>query len=134
MRLTVNLYCRDHEACFLFYQALLGGSVIEAQRSPIFRSLSFGHFDLGFHAPEAVALLQATPWQAASDAGQPGASHYPNFDVEQPAAVDAAATQAVALGGRVVKGPYATYYGAWQVVLADPEGHFFRINCPNADR
>jgi catechol 2,3-dioxygenase-like lactoylglutathione lyase family enzyme len=135
MRLTVNLFCRNHEACFSFYQALLGGAEIESQRSTIFCSLSFGGFELGFHAPEAVTLLEAAPWQAAGTSpAQPGAAHYPNFDVDTAAAVNAAADQAVALGGRVVKGPYATYYGAWQVVLADPEGHFFRINCPNAGR
>lgn len=134
MRLTVNLFCREHEACFAFYQALLGGEEIEAQRSPIFRSLQFGGssggFQLGFHASEAVALLQAEPWRLAATRGEVAASHYPNFDVDSAAAVDAAAEKAVALGGRVVKGPYATYYGAWQVVLADVEGHFFRINCP----
>jgi catechol 2,3-dioxygenase-like lactoylglutathione lyase family enzyme len=136
MRLTVNLFCRDHDACFAFYQALLGGVEIEAQRSPIFRSLQFGDgqfgsFQLGFHAPEAVTLLEATPWHpipVEAERGA-GASHYPNFDVEAASVVDTSAEKVVALGGRVVKGPYTTYYGAWQVVLADPEGHLFRINC-----
>jgi hypothetical protein len=28
----------------------------------------------------------------------------------------------------VIKGPYRTYYGAWQVVAEDPEGNVFRLN------
>jgi predicted enzyme related to lactoylglutathione lyase len=126
--LTVNLFCRDHQRCFGFYQALLGGREVEAQRSPIFRALDFDSFQLGFHADDAVALLEAGPWRAHAGADQEVAAHYPNFNLARAADVDAVAARVAGLGGRVVKGPYRTYYQAWQAVLADPEGHFFRVN------
>jgi uncharacterized glyoxalase superfamily protein PhnB len=128
--LTVNLFCREHERCFEFYRALLGGVEIEVQRSPIFRALSFGSFELGFHAIDAVALLGAAPWRDAANAAQEVAAHYPNFNVALEAEVTAAADKVASLGGRVIKAPYRTYYHAWQTVLADCEGHFFRVNCP----
>jgi len=34
---------------------------------------------------------------------------------------------ALARGGQVLKGPFATYYGQWQAVLADPENNVFRV-------
>ena len=40
----------------------------------------------------------------------------------------AAVCEAAAAGGRVLKAPYATYYGQWQAVLCDPEGHVFRLS------
>ena len=49
--------------------------------------------------------------------------------LDSPAAVDDAAAFAALHGGRVVKPPYATYYGQWQTVLTDPEGHVFRASC-----
>ena len=55
-------------------------------------------------------------------------AHYPTFHVDAAELFDALATRAVALGGQILKAPYRTYYDAWQVVLQDPEGNFFRIN------
>jgi predicted enzyme related to lactoylglutathione lyase len=49
--------------------------------------------------------------------------------LDQPADVSTGAERAVALGGAVLKPPYATYYGEWQTVLSDPEGHVFRLSC-----
>ena len=49
--------------------------------------------------------------------------------VSAPADVSAGAERAVTLGGAVLKPPYATYYGEWQTVLSDPEGHVFRLSC-----
>jgi predicted enzyme related to lactoylglutathione lyase len=42
--------------------------------------------------------------------------------------VSAATERAVANGARLLHEPYETYYGAWQSVLADPDGNVFRIN------
>ncbi|MBU1819429.1 MAG: hypothetical protein KKB08_22060, partial [Gammaproteobacteria bacterium] len=50
------------------------------------------------------------------------------FMLDSPDAVTAASHQAMVLGGRIVKAPYATYYGQWQAVLADPEDNVFRLS------
>ena len=42
--------------------------------------------------------------------------------------MDAAASKAAGLGGRIVKEPYLTYYNAWQAVLEDVEQNVFRAN------
>jgi hypothetical protein len=42
--------------------------------------------------------------------------------------VEAAVPRALALGARLIKAPYATYYHEWQAVLADPEDHVFRLS------
>ena len=44
------------------------------------------------------------------------------------AEVDASSLKAAALGGRIIKAPYPTYYGQWQTVLADPENNIFRLS------
>ena len=49
--------------------------------------------------------------------------------VDQPEQVDAASRRTLANGGRIVKAPFRTYYQQWQTVLADPEGHAFRVSC-----
>jgi len=38
------------------------------------------------------------------------------------------ARQVVDLGGAIVKPPFASYYGHWQVVFQDPEGNIARIS------
>ena len=42
--------------------------------------------------------------------------------------VDVLSTKAAALGGRIVKAPYPTYYGQWQAVLLDPENNMFCLS------
>jgi predicted enzyme related to lactoylglutathione lyase len=54
---------------------------------------------------------------------------FATFVVPAPAAVDDAAGRVEALGGRLLKAPFQTYYGQWQTVLADPEGHACRVSC-----
>jgi predicted enzyme related to lactoylglutathione lyase len=122
MKLLVNLLCEDIDRVCGFYAALLGLPEIAAARSPIYRVLDTGAAELGFNAPAARGLL------GLEDAAQ-GTRCFATFLVDEPAAVEAAARQTPALGGRVVKAPYRTYYGQWQVVLADPEGHVFRASC-----
>lgn len=122
MKLLVNLLCEDIDRVCAFYAALLGLPEITASRSPIYRALDTGAAELGFNAPAARGLL------GLGEAAE-GTRCFATFLVDEPAAVDAAAQQTPTLGGRVVKPPYATYYGQWQVVLADPEGHAFRVSC-----
>ena len=57
----------------------------------------------------------------------PPVTAYPTFMLDSTAAVEAACERALALGGRIVKPPAATYYGQWQAVLADPEAQVFRV-------
>jgi predicted enzyme related to lactoylglutathione lyase len=129
MKLWFNLFCRDIEAQLQFYQALLQLPEAQGTRSPIYRAVETDHFQLGFNAPEAYALLGLADRQPVLQQEQPrAATGYATFMLGAPAAVDAASAQALALGGRMVKAPYATYYGQWQAVLADPEDNVFRLS------
>jgi catechol 2,3-dioxygenase-like lactoylglutathione lyase family enzyme len=127
MQLFVNLFCRDIDRQIDFYRSLLGLGELEHSRSPIYRALGDAHFQFGFHAAPAYGLL------GLGDRVPPGSilppvSTYPTFMLADPAAVDEATRQVPALGGRVRKGPYPTYYGQWQAVLEDPEGQVFRLS------
>jgi len=132
MKLWFNLLCRDIEAQLRFYAALLGWPEAAASRSPIYRALEHEGVQFGFNAPDAYALLHLEDRKPAAEA--PPVTAYATFMLDTPDAVDAAAAQAVALGGRVLKAPYATYYGQWQAVLADPEQHAFRVSCSRLPR
>jgi predicted enzyme related to lactoylglutathione lyase len=127
MKLWFNLLCHDIEAQLRFYAALLGWAEAVNSRSPIYRALEHEGVQFGFNAPDAYALLHLEERKPAAEA--PPVTASATFLLDTPAAVDAAAAQAIALGGRVLKPPYATYYGQWQAVLADPEQHVFRVSC-----
>ena len=127
MKLFVNLFCRNIEAQLAFYQDLLGLPEAKHSRSPIYRAIETEHFQFGFHAPPAYGLLSLgdrtpEPKRTAPVTG------YATFMLATPQAVDTAAHRVTALGGRVIKPPYASYYHQWQAVLADPEDHVFRIS------
>lgn len=128
MKLYVNLFCRDIEAQLAFYTALLGLPELAHARSPIYRALAAPGFQFGLHAPAAYGLLQLDG-RSPQDEGVPPVTAYPTFMLDQPADVSTGAERAVTLGGAVLKPPYATYYGEWQTVLSDPEGHVFRLSC-----
>ncbi|HRE00126.1 MAG TPA: VOC family protein, partial [Ilumatobacteraceae bacterium] len=57
-----------------------------------------------------------------------GTTQYLTFECESDDAVTAATERAIANGARLLHDPYETYYGAFQSVLADPDGNVFRIN------
>lgn len=126
MKLWFNLLCRDVEAQFAFYRHLLDLPEAEASRSPIYRALQTRDFQFGFNAAPAYDLLGLADRKPAPDTVS-AVIAYATFMVDTPAAVDAAATAAVALSGKIVKAPFATYYGQWQTVLQDPEGNVFRV-------
>lgn len=128
MKLWFNLFCRDPQAQLDFYCALLGWPEAVRSRSPIYRAVEQDGVQIGFNAPQAYALLGLGDRQAPDDTPAP-VTAYATFMLGSPGAVDAAAAFAHAHGGAVVKPPYATYYGQWQAVLADPEGHVFRASC-----
>jgi predicted enzyme related to lactoylglutathione lyase len=122
--MLVNVLSVDIDRQMAFYQGLFGFAEIERSRSPIYRALDTGESELGFNAPEARGLLSLPP-----AAQPPGVDVFATFMLDTPAAVDEAAQRAGELGGQLVKPPFRTYYGQWQAVLADPEGHVFRVAC-----
>jgi predicted enzyme related to lactoylglutathione lyase len=127
MKLWFNLLCRDIEAQLRFYQALLGLPEAEASRSPIYRALETADFQFGFNAHAAYALLNLADRQPPDNAVNPVVA-YATLMLDTPDALNTAVAQVPALGGRVLKAPYATYYGQWQAVLCDPEGNVFRLS------
>lgn len=127
MKLWFNLLCQDIEVQMNFYQAVLGLPEAVASRSPIYRALETADFQFGFNAPAAYALLNLADRMPPSGAALPVVA-YATLMLDTPQAVSAAADRVVASGGTVVKPPYATYYGQWQVVLADPEANVFRLS------
>ena len=127
MKLVYSLFCRDVEAQLAFYQGLLKLPEATHSRSPIFRGLLGPGFMLGLHAPPAYGLLGLA--DRAGEARHAPVTSYATFELPLPADVDRLAQLASALGGRVVQGPFPTYYGQWQAVLADPEGHVLRLAC-----
>ena len=126
MQLFVNLFCRDIDRQLDFYRSLLGLAELAHSRSPIYRALGAEGFQFGFHAAPAYGLL-ALGDRVAPAGGLAPVSAYPTFMLADGAAVDQASTRVPTLGGRVIKGPFATYYGQWQAVLEDPEGQVFRV-------
>ena len=126
MKLYVNFFCRHIEAQCAFYAAVLGLPEHAPVRSPIYRALQGPGFELGFNAWPAYELLGLSERRPAHDAITP-VSCYPTLMLASATAVDQAVRDAAARGGKVLQGPFATYYGQWQAVLADPEGQVFRV-------
>jgi predicted enzyme related to lactoylglutathione lyase len=126
MKLIFSLFCRDIEAQQAFYQAMFGWPERLHARSPIYRGLETPNSALGLHGPPARGLLGLPPGEPAQDAL---VRSYPTIQLPAWTEVEALAAKAVSLGGAVIKPPFATYYGQWQAVLADPEGHMFRLAC-----
>ena len=127
MKLYFSLFCSDMEAQLAFYLALLRMPEAVARRSPIYRCIQASHFDFGFHAAPAYALLGVADRMPASSQLRPVTS-YATFMLTSCAEVDDLSEKVTALGGRVIKAPYPTYYGQWQTVLADPENNMFRLS------
>jgi predicted enzyme related to lactoylglutathione lyase len=128
MKLWFNLFCRDIDAQFNFYRELLKLPEAAASHSPIYRALETPDFQFGFNAWAAYALLGMDERAPKATDAPPPVIAYTTLMVADPTEVDDAAKRVSELGGRVVKGPYPTYYGQWQVVLADPEANIFRLS------
>lgn len=127
-----NIFAKDIDALSQFYGQLLGFPEIAERASPIYRCLDAGGgLELGFNAYRAYDLLGVADRKPAA-AGS--VNVYLTFEVASLADVGDIAERAVTLGGYIIKQPYDTYYNARQVVLADPEGHVFRINHRKGDR
>ena len=107
-----------------FYAELFGLPEVEELASPHFRGLRLGPTVLGFSGPAAYELLELPAPVAEGD----GIDTFLTFEAPDRDGVTALTARAAELGGVVVKEPYDTYYGAWQSVVRDPDGHAFRIN------
>jgi len=120
----VNVFARDHRALLRFYEDLLGFPELPQWRSPIFGCLDAGGAILGFHAEQAYDMLALADRKPQA----PAVNVYVTFELVDIAAVDLGVERAVALGARIIKPQYRTYYDSYQAVLADPEGNVFRLN------
>ena len=116
----VSIVCDDHRTLAAFYQTAFGFTEIEEVRSSIFTALRTPQVALGFHHRDAYNLLDL------EEAPASGRVHL-NIDVGDPSAVAVMAARLADLGAVIRKGPFETYYGATQVVAADPEGNIIRI-------
>ncbi|MCX6519343.1 MAG: VOC family protein [Actinobacteria bacterium] len=113
----------DFVALFEFYSSTFDLPEVVELHSDIFRGADVSGLTLGFSAPVVYEMLHIEEW-----ANPTGTSQYLTFELESDEAVTAATDRAVANGARLLHDPYETYYGAWQSVLADPDGNVFRIN------
>jgi uncharacterized glyoxalase superfamily protein PhnB len=124
----VSIFCSDHRALADWYGATFGFSEITALTSPVFVALNAGAIALGFHHDDAYDLL-----------GLPGERHprgtkmHLTLGAGDIATIDAALPTLVDRGATVIKEPFTTYYGARQIVFADPEGNIMRISTTQAD-
>lgn len=113
----------DFVALFDFYSSTFDLPEVEELHSDIFRGADVSGLTLGFSAPVVYEMLHIEEWADAR-----GTTQYLTFELASDDEVTAATERAVANGARLLHDPYETYYGAWQSVLADPDGNVFRIN------
>lgn len=124
-----NVFCEDIDKQLAFYRSVLGWHEIQEASSKIYRVLECGGVQIGFNAWKAYDLLGLGQRKRPSRPDFPLATML-SFVVQSPLIVEQIGELVPTLGGRVVQGPFATYYGHWQIVLCDPEGNVARITCP----
>ena len=113
----------DFVGLFEFYSTTFDLPEVTELHSEIFRGADVSGLTLGFSAPVVYEMLNIQEW-----AEPKGTSQYLTFEMPSDEDVTAATARAIANGARLMHDPYETYYGAWQSVLADPDGNVFRIN------
>lgn len=124
----VSIFCADHRALAAWYTATFGLAEIAELSSPLFTALAAGQVALGFHHDDAYDLLGLGQERAAV-----GTRVHCTFDAGDAAGIDAAAGRLRAAGARLIKEPFDTYYGARQIVFADPEGNVMRLSTPQPE-
>lgn len=122
-----NLFCRDIDAQMAFYAAILGWREVHEAASPIYRAIAQDDTRIAFHGGEAYALLGLSGRETHFGKNREIGSLL-TFVIADHESVESIARQVVDLGGVIVKPPFATYYGHWQVVFQDPEGNIARIS------
>jgi hypothetical protein len=113
----------DFIRLFDFYSKTFDLPEVEDLRSEIFRGADASGVIIGFSAPVVYEMLNIQEW-----ANPKGTTQYLTFECESDKHVADSTQRAVANGARLLHDPYETYYGAYQSVLADPDGNVFRIN------
>ena len=113
----------DFIRLFDFYSKTFDLLEVEDLRSEIFRGADASGVIIGFSAPVVYEMLNIQEW-----ANPRGTNQYLTFECESDQHVTDATQRAVANGARLLHDLYETYYGAYQSVLADPDGNVFRIN------
>ena len=121
-----NIFSRDVDRQIDFYQALLGWVEIKEYSSPIYRVLTGAGIQLAFNGFKAYELMGLGDREQIESEDFPISTMFTSV-VQDPTLVDQVAEAVPSLGGFVVKGPFATYYGHWQVVFRDPEGNIARV-------
>lgn len=119
----VSLFCRDHRSLADWYASVFGFAEIQEVASPLFVALAAGPLALGFHHADAYDLLDIGVERRAR-----GTTVHCTFDIGSPERVDAALATLTAQGATILKAPFTTYYGARQIVFADPEDNVMRLS------
>lgn len=119
----VTQVCTDMDKLATFYSDLFGLEHVTELEGEHFRALQVGSTILGFNPPIAYELLNLPP----SDLTASPATFW-TFETENEEQVGQLTEVALSAGATLLKGPFRTYYGAWQSVLLDPEANVFRIN------
>jgi len=113
----------DFVGLFEFYSNTFHLPEVVELHSDIFRGADASGVTIGFSAPVVYEMLNIQEWANAK-----GTTQYLTFECESDEAVTEATNRAIANGARLLHDPYETYYGAFQSVMADPDGNVFRIN------
>jgi uncharacterized glyoxalase superfamily protein PhnB len=124
----VSIFCADHRGLAEWYGATFGFSEIVALTSPLFIALDAGAVAMGFHHDDAYDLL-GLPGERRPR----GTKIHATFDAGDTATIDAALPTLIERGAVVIKEPFTTYYGARQIVFADPEGNIMRLSTTQSD-
>lgn len=126
MNITISLasfISDDFVALFDFYSSTFELEEVEELHSDIFRGAHVGDMTLGFSAAVVYEMLNIEDWSDPK-----GTTQYLTFEAASDDEVSALTERAVGKGAGLLHDPYETYYGAFQSVLADPDGNVFRIN------
>ena len=113
----------DFVGLFEFYSDVFDLPEVVELRSDIFRGADADGVTIGFSAPVVYEMLHIEPWRDAR-----GTKQYLTFEVASSEEVEQRTARAVERGAALLHDPYETYYGAYQSVLADPDGNVFRVN------
>lgn len=119
----VSLFCCDHRALADWYASVFGFGEIQEVGSPVFVALAAGPVALGFHHADAYDLLGIEVARRVR-----GTTVHCTFDIGSPQDVDAALSTLNAHDATILKAPFTTYYGARQIVFADPEDNVMRLS------
>jgi catechol 2,3-dioxygenase-like lactoylglutathione lyase family enzyme len=121
-----SVIARDIDALCDYYAAVLEAPVLVDHATPIYRAIDLGGTTLAFSAEVVYDLLGIGAW--TPEEGTAATREYLTFGVDSEEELESRTKTAVAAGGQLLKGPYDTSYGAYQTVIADPEGNVFRLN------